>query len=207
MSERAHPDDPGFRHKIKFHWRRHFIPWVTFVRNPYRDEFFFRYKWVNKYCTDLNVLDIPCGMGWGTSLLEGCKSIIGVDIDQHAIDEAIRRYGHKINFHVGSMENLEFPDSFFDIVVCLEGIEHVSPEIGKQFIHESFRVLKPGGMLFLSSPHSLVGTHSGNPYHVVEYQPDDLLFMLEDYYDVVENFNRIVNPLKISYFRCVVRKK
>ena len=51
-------------------------------------------------------------MGWGTSLIRGTKSVVGVDINAEAILEAKQRYeGRVTEFKHGDMENLEFPSS------------------------------------------------------------------------------------------------
>ncbi|MEZ4681894.1 MAG: class I SAM-dependent methyltransferase [Caldilineaceae bacterium] len=116
--------------------------------------------------------------GLGTSLLTGCRSVTGVDISEDAIIEAQQRYGKGIRFIVGSMAQLEFDNNSFDIIACLEGIEHVSFDIAYQFLQESARVLRADGQLFISSPYCRTGEHSGNPYHLKEYQPDELTKLL-----------------------------
>jgi ubiquinone/menaquinone biosynthesis C-methylase UbiE len=51
---------------------------------------------------------------------------------------------------VGSILEMPFPDAHFDIVVSSEVIEHTpNPE---QAIKEIYRVLKPGGVMVLSTP-------------------------------------------------------
>ena len=67
MSERAHPDDPGFKDRFRVEKMFGFIPVRRKVMNPYREALFWRYSLVNSLCAGKRVLDIPCGMGWGTS--------------------------------------------------------------------------------------------------------------------------------------------
>ena len=86
MAERAHPD--LFRNKIQRYMLWGFIPMIKYKRNLYRKAFFWRYKIAAKYCPDKVVLDVPCGMGWGTSLLKEAKEVHGVDISEDAIVEA-----------------------------------------------------------------------------------------------------------------------
>src|SRR4030042_3275907 len=114
MAERAHPDLNGFKDKL-----------FGLIKSPYKKNLYSRYEFCNKYIKNKVVLDIPCGMGWGTSLLKGYKSLFGVDIGKEAIKEAKNRYPG-MNFKVGSMINIEFKDSFFDVIVCLEGLEHIT---------------------------------------------------------------------------------
>jgi ubiquinone/menaquinone biosynthesis C-methylase UbiE len=194
MAERISPDDPGFKKTfLRFYLRKGIIPWLSFKRNPYRQAFFARYEWVNQYSKDADVLDIPCGMGWGTSLIKHTKSLTGVDIDEASVEEAKQRYAKHATFQVGSMTGLDFPDETFDLVVCLEGIEHVSKEIAKSFVDESCRVLRPGGKLLVTSPHTQSGEHSGNPYHIHEYQTEELSAVLRQNYEVARPHSRSVS--------------
>ena len=205
MAERAHPELPGFCDKWRFRLRRSIIPWISREQSPYRKEFDWRYQWVAKYCKGNDVLEIPCGMGWGTSLLKGCRTLVGVDIEPDAIAEARQRYGTKAKFFVGNMSKLEFDNSTFDVVVCLEGIEHVLPKVGKTFISEAARILRPGGMLFLSSPDCINKEHSGNPYHVKEYTPTELRALIDPYFDISDKIERKVDNLIINYFQAKLR--
>jgi SAM-dependent methyltransferase len=202
MSERVHPEDPNFRDRWDFRLRRGVIPWVKKQRNPYRAAFLWRYRWASQYCGGRDVLDVPCGMGWGTSLISGVRSLTGVDLCADAIAEAKRRYGHRAHFVVGDMSTLEFGDSSFDVVCCLEGIEHVPVEIGQRFLRESWRVIRADGLLLLSSPYSRTKPHSGNPFHIHEYQPDEIKGAVGKSFFVEDVITRDVGDLTVLYMRC-----
>jgi ubiquinone/menaquinone biosynthesis C-methylase UbiE len=206
MAERAHPDDPAFQDKKNFILRFGFIPWVITERNPYKNAFLWRYRWVSQYCRHTTVLDIPCGMGWGTSLIQGAKKVVGVDISEVAVAEASRRYGKSATFKVGDMGKLDFEDRSFDVVSCLEGIEHVPVEIGKKFLDESERILRPGGILLLSSPFCRTKAHSGNPYHIHEYQPNEIKSIVSKLFSIEEIISRGVDIMTVLYMRCRVKK-
>lgn len=201
MAERAHPDDPGFQHRLILRWRRKIIPWVAVRRSPYREALFWRYNWAKKRCRGRDVLDIPCGMGWGTSMLVGCRSLVGTDIDIGAIQEAGRRFGNRAHFCVGDMKALSFGDCSFDVVVCLEGIEHVPCEVGNAFIREAARVLRPEGKLLLSSPSCSSGEHSGNEFHLHEYEPKEIEGLISQHFEVDSVQVREVGPLLVHYFQ------
>lgn len=150
MAERAHPEDPNFHGE-----------------SIYRKNLFKRYAFAGKYTAGKDILDIPCGVGWGTSLLSA-KHIIGIDISKEAINYA-KTYYSEIDFRFGDMASVPLPDKSIDVVVCLEGYEHVTKEIGNQFLDETLRILKKDGLLVMSCPVILPGgTHSGNPYHLYE---------------------------------------
>lgn len=200
MAERAHPDIPGFRRGWKLGWRMGFIPWVTRTPTPYRSELFWRYRWAGRHCRGRDVLDIPCGMGWGTSLITNARSVVGVDISTEAITEARDRYGRRHRFLTGSMAALSFRDGSFDVVSCLEGIEHVAKPLGESFLAEAARVLRPSGLLLLSSPHPREGSHSGNPHHVYEYPPGEMRALLERRFEIAQEERRPVDRLEVTYF-------
>lgn len=203
MAERAHPDLPGFQNRVSLRWRLGIVPWITWKRSAYRAALKWRYRWAQPYCRGRDVLDVPCGMGWGTSMLRGCRSVTGLDRDQGAIEEARQRYGSLATFQVGDMTNIPFEDDRFDAVCCLEGIEHISREQGKSFLSESRRVLRERGLLFLSSPYSASGAHSGNPFHAHEYRPDEIAAALfQSGYKIEDSIERQVDKMRVLYLRC-----
>ena len=40
------------------------------------NEFQYRHRWVDGLVGGLEVLEIPCGVGWGTSIMKSAKSIV-----------------------------------------------------------------------------------------------------------------------------------
>lgn len=148
------------------------------------------------------MIDVPCGMGWGTSMISGARSLTGFDLSEDAILEAKKRYGRKADFEVGDMCQLNRPDNSVDVVSCLEGIEHVSPDIGRSFLAEAKRVLRPGGSLLISSPYCRTKPHSGNPYHVHEYQPNEIQSLLKEFFSIEECVRRDVDIMTVLYLKC-----
>jgi len=156
MAERAHPEDPGFQEG-----------------SLYRANLFKRYAFADKFAKGKTVLDIPCGVGWGTSLLGG-KYRVGIDICADAIAYAKEHYPG-IDFLAGDMANIPLKNNSIDVVVCLEGFEHVSRTTGMQFLEEAVRVIKDDGLLVMTVPVILPGgRHSGNHYHLHEPALSDL---------------------------------
>lgn len=161
MAERAHPEDSGFQ-----------------KGSIYRENLFKRYAFAGKYTVGKDILDIPCGVGWGTSLLQA-KSKIGIDTSPEAIEYAKTHYS-MVSFLVGDMANILLPDKSVDVVVCLEGYEHVKKEIGAKFLKEVVRILKEDGLLIMSCPVIMPGgAHSGNPYHLHEPNREEILSILD----------------------------
>jgi O-antigen biosynthesis protein len=130
-----------------------------------------RYLCAAELCDGKDVLDIACGEGYGSVLLaRRAASVVGVDIAPEAIEHAAREHaGSNVEYRVGSAAQVPVGDASVDVVVSFETIEHHDQH--DAMIAEIRRVLRPGGVLIISSPDRFIyselpGFH--NPYHVKE---------------------------------------
>jgi SAM-dependent methyltransferase len=131
-----------------------------------------RYRWAAPLVVGAKTLDAGCGVGWGTALLaEPAETAVGVDISLLAVSEARRRYGDVAEFREGDLHRLPFGDDEFDVIVCFEAIEHLA-EPGRA-LDEMHRVLRPEGLLLISSPNRGVYPE-GNPFHLHELTSEEL---------------------------------
>jgi ubiquinone/menaquinone biosynthesis C-methylase UbiE len=178
MSERAHPEDRAFQDRwvLTRLWSG-CIPWPLFRRSPWKRGLIERYQFCQPYVRGKRVLDIPCGTGWGTSMLNGARSLIGLDLSPQAVAFARASFGRRARFCVGHMAHLPFAGGALDTLICLEGIEHVPQKVGKAFVEEAARVLSPGGEVIVTSPIP-DPNRPPNPYHIHEYEADELESML-----------------------------
>lgn len=165
------------------------------IKSKYKRKLFERYNFCIRYCRNKKVLDIPCGVGWGTSLLKGAASIVGIDISSEAIDYAKKHYGKRdIEFYVGDMQSIPLKDDSINVIICLEGFEHVNKDIGLKFIDESKRVLTTEGLLIMTCPVlNEYGKPTGNPYHLYEYPADELIEILNYNFRILR-LERIKGP-------------
>lgn len=93
-----------------------------------------------------SVLDIPCGRGAFTRRLGELR------LEVHCADVAYEPDG-EVGGHyrrADMNERLPFADGELDAVVCIDGIEHI--ERPYDFTVECARVLRPGGIVLLSTP-------------------------------------------------------
>jgi GT2 family glycosyltransferase/SAM-dependent methyltransferase/glycosyltransferase involved in cell wall biosynthesis len=145
------------------------VPWAPDVQVIY--EHLHRYLWARTLVAGRDVLDLGSGEGFGAAILaEVASSVHGVDLDQQAVDHARLRYGDAaVSFAHGDATALDHAlDGRFDVVVAFEVLEHVADQEG--LLAGVRRVLRPGGLLVISTPNRLVyeTTEGGNPFHVKE---------------------------------------
>lgn len=96
-----------------------------------------------------SLLDIGCATGIFLSYLKRRDwSVQGVEICAPAANYGVERRG--VPIVIGDLESAGFKDSSFDIVHISHVIEHVTDP--KAFVSEIFRVLKPGGILYCTTP-------------------------------------------------------
>lgn len=125
------------------------------MKNPFEKSWFYYCYLTFNYLHNLNgkILDLGCGNGYFISSIKNkSNELYGVDVSEQAIEAAKKRCTnvHFIKIKVG--DRLPFENNYFDVVTLFHVLEHVDSE--KRIIAEIFRVLKPGGLLFLSSPYS-----------------------------------------------------
>jgi ubiquinone/menaquinone biosynthesis C-methylase UbiE len=105
-------------------------------------------------------LDVGCGTG--TLALEVARRVgrtgrvVGIDPSAEQITrattKAARRYGPhaSIEFQIGVIEHLPFPDQTFDVVISTLMMHHLPAGLKRQGLTEILRVLKPGGRLVMA---------------------------------------------------------
>lgn len=161
-----------------------------------------RYEFAARYVEAKRVLDIGCGEGYGSAMLaEKAAHVVGTDCSQEVIEYAAAKYPlPNLEFRCMPAENHAFPDESFDFVVCLELIEHVSDYV--TVMAEMRRLLKPGGILILSTPNKDV-TSPGrekpiHEFHAHEFTIPELRGLCRKYFAEVELFSQ-ENPFGKSH--------
>lgn len=134
-------------------------------------EHYHRYAVVRDLVAGKRVLDVACGEGYGSSMLaEVAVAVTGVDISSEAVLHAEATYVKpNLTYLEGSATALPFADASFEVVVSFETIEHLAGQA--EMVSELRRVLRPEGILIISSPNRPVyseesGEH--NEFHVKE---------------------------------------
>jgi SAM-dependent methyltransferase len=113
------------------------------------------------------VLDAGCGSGRTLELLQRYGSVAGIELDPEAAEQARRRgVGEVVE---GRLEELPWPDASFDLVTCLDVVEHTPDD--RVTLRELRRVTRPGGWLLVTVPayQSLWSRHDVANHHYRRY--------------------------------------
>ncbi len=152
-----------------------------------------RYLFALQFCDGRDVLDVASGEGYGTALLaSNARRAVGIDVSPEAVTHARRSYAApRLNYLLGRCQALPLPDASFDIVVSFETLEHV--EEHDVFLREIRRVLRPGGILVLSTPDADVYSAPGaapNQFHLRELDRGSFRDLLERHFAHVALFDQ-----------------
>lgn len=132
-------------------WWSDEIRWVRTLRAmvPGRLRWFDRQTgWAGR-----TLLDLGCAGGFmAEALADRGAEVTGIDPARDAIDVArvhAETTGRDIRYDVGVGEALPYDDDSFDIVVCVDVLEHVSDL--QKVLDEVARVLRPGGLFLFDT--------------------------------------------------------
>jgi ubiquinone/menaquinone biosynthesis C-methylase UbiE len=144
-----------------------------------------RYALASSYIKGKVVLDIASGEGYGSNLMsEVVIKVFGVDIDSDTIAEAKEKYknGH-LEFVVGSASDIPLDTNSVDVVVSFETLEHHDKH--DEMFAEIKRVLKPDGLLIISTPDKYYYTDKrnyNNKFHIKELYKSEFVTLINDHF-------------------------
>lgn len=151
-----------------------------------------KYVFAAQFVNGKEVLDIGCGVGYGSSYLlsKGARSITGGDNSEEAIELAQANFQRPgLNFVNIDACRLPFEENSFDLVTSIGMIDHVDdPE---KLISESNRVLRYGGRFlcgvmnkqFMTLP---LFNKSLDVMHKIEFTPVELSQLVGKYFSDIE---------------------
>lgn len=166
--------------------------------NPIHQRLFKAYVAVEPFIKG-DVLEVGCGEGRGIDLmLPKAATFTAVD----KIEEALMKLRSK--FPSGKFIGTNIPplsalaDNAYDVVVTFQVIEHIEDD--HLFLKEIHRVLKPGGVAYVTTPNRKLSL-SRNPWHVREYLADELKKLGEKYFANVEMKGITGNEKVMEYYQ------
>jgi len=152
----------------------------------------YAYKAASDYVKG-NIIELGSGEGYGIQILAPlAQRYLAVD----KFDTDIK--GHtNVEFRKQLLPSLAgIADNTFDFAVTFQVIEHIQDD--KTFISEIHRVLKPGGMLLLTTPNRLMSL-TRNPWHIREYTSAELAAVVGKSFDKVEVKGVFGSPVVMEY--------
>lgn len=127
------------------------------------------------------IVDLGCGPGYLLPfLLNHGLTVKALDSSPQSIRLVAERFASHAGFlgaEVGDVCSLPLKDQEADVVFLIEVLEHLNPEGTGQALKELFRVLKPGGQVFITVPHQenlarqkIACPECGCVFHRVQHQ-------------------------------------
>ncbi|ORV18158.1 class I SAM-dependent methyltransferase [Mycobacterium celatum] len=140
------------------------------------------YERLAPHCAGREVLEAGCGEGYGADLIAGvARRVIALDYDEATVAHVRARYPRVEVMH-GNLSRLPLPDASVDVVVNFQVIEHLWDQA--QFVRECARVLRPSGLLMVSTPNRITFSPGRdtpiNPFHTRELNAEELTELLVD---------------------------
>lgn len=145
-----------------------------------------RYAITLEFISNKVVLDIASGEGYGSYLMsKKAQSVFGVDIDGITVENALKKYKNaNLKYLQGGANNIPFEDKSMDVVVSFETIEHHDQH--DEMFAEIKRVLKPNGLLIMSSPDKkYYSDKTGyiNKFHIKELYFEEFKSLAQNYFN------------------------
>lgn len=83
-------------------------------------------------------------------LIEDELGDLAENVHLNATEDLLKGEPRQVEFTVGSIDALPYPDQYFAMINCLDVLEHTFDP--SKIIQQFARVLKPGGLLFITVP-------------------------------------------------------
>ncbi len=136
---------------------------------------------LRKYCfreTPYEILDLGCGTGVISREMQSFANTVSLDMSILALQYCGKRsLSRRVR---GDGTQLPLQVDLFDGVLGLDIFEHIEDDLAA--FKESFRVLRPGGILVLSVPafKSLWGPHDVALHHFRRYRKNQMKALLQE---------------------------
>lgn len=127
-----------------------------------KEEYRFMVPYLRALPRGARILDGGCGLGeWVVALQKESYDVVGMDISRPTVEQLVRMFPTS-EFVFGDIRRTDYPNASFDAYFSWGVFEHFEAGPG-DCLREALRILKPGGMLFISVPldnlrQSMLGT-------------------------------------------------
>ena len=142
-----------------------------------------------------DILEVGTGTGYGVEIIAP-KATRYISLDKHLPNTPLQL--ENVEYYYMEVPPIGFENTSFDSVVSFQVIEHIEKDI--DFVREVSRVLRPGGKFVVSTPNAPMSI-TRNPWHVREYNADELRNLLECHFSKVEAYGVVGNEKIMEYYR------
>ena len=184
---------------------------------------------------NLNIIDVGCGGGLiSVPICQLGAKVTAIDANSYNI-KALSEYTKNNNLSINPINTTveeyisNYPDQLYDVVLCLEVLEHVSNQ--SAFIQNLLKLLKPTGILILSTINRTIKSYAHAiiaaeyilkwvPTNTHDYskflKPSELYKILEVNnfhlknltglkFDIITNSWYLSDDIDVNYFACVIK--
>ena len=156
-------------------------------------------------------LDLGAGLGLFVECAQRFGiNCIGLEGSDYAIETALKRFpGITMKKNLLS-QPLPFADNSIATIMCYQVLEHLLPEVMDFTLRESYRILQPGGRIFIYSPSKFNKRERQDPTHINLFSLSELRRSLNKVgFKIVEEDNtpiffsakKFLKRLSIEVFR------
>ena len=129
----------------------HFSPlyWVTWGLSESITHREFLQKFLGQLAPSSTLLSAACGAGsWDGMLLNAGHRVLGIDQSEGMLRRA-REHFPEIQYKKMGLQELDYREAF-DGAICVDALEHVSPEDWPDILRKFQEALRPGGVLYFT---------------------------------------------------------
>lgn len=152
----------------------------------------------------LDILEVGCGEIWPLRLLykayicrksDVVSSYLGLDIDDKMLEDVIKEHSGILDIMNGQVvvqdvtvnPVFDLPDESINFFYSTEVIEHMAREFVPAWLDDAHRCLRPGGLIYISTPNH-DGSNAKLPVdHVYEWGYQELKEELESRWKLIEH--------------------
>jgi|GEM_PF-800494 len=180
------------------------------ILEPLRIENLARFNYFRNFISEGRILDYGCGTGEGTHFLSTYDSykVVGIDISYGAIKDATDHYQNgNLKFVCGDILARPFKKQYFDGIISIEVVEHIGDS--DRYLNNIIYLLNPDGVFMLTTPNRLLSSPTPDslwPDHVIEYEANELLNLLKEYFKEVIILGEYIPLYEENRLRKIIRK-
>ena len=102
-----------------------------------------------------NIIELGCGAAkLSRDLVKrypACR-VTGLEVDSVQHEKNLQNPQDGLTFLAAGAQEIPFPDATFDLAIMLKSLHHVPVELMRAALEEIARVVRPGGLLYVSEP-------------------------------------------------------